>query len=66
MTPSPRECSTMARNPILEELYAARAEILKEYGGDLTAYIRDSAKRAKASGHPFAKIKQRFIRRNGV
>jgi hypothetical protein len=53
-------------NPILEELYAARAQIMARYGNDLGAYLRDAAERTKASGHPIAKIKQRTIRCSGA
>ena len=56
----------MATNPVLEELYAARAEIMAEHGNDLGAYLRDAAERSKASGHPVAKIKQRTIRCTGA
>jgi hypothetical protein len=56
----------MTTNPILEELYAARAQIMAEYGNDLGAYLRDAAERTKASGHPIAKIKQRTIRCSGA
>lgn len=52
----------MTSNPILEELYAVRAQIMTEYGNDLGAYLRDAAERTKASGHPIAGIKQRTIR----
>ena len=53
-------------NPILEELYAARAQIMAQYGNDLGAYLRDAAERTKSSGHPIAKIKQRTIRCSGA
>ena len=53
-------------NPILEELYAARAQIMAQYGNDLGAYLRDAAERTKTSGHPIAKIKQRTIRCSGA
>ena len=53
-------------NPILEELYAARAQIMAQYGNDLGAYLRDAAERTKASGHTIAKIKQRTIRCSGA
>ena len=53
-------------NPILEELYAARAQIMAQYENDLGAYLRDAAERTKASGHPIAKIKQRTIRCSGA
>ena len=56
----------MATNPILEELYAARAQIMAQHGNDLGAYLRDAAERTKTSGHPVAKIKQRTIRCNGA
>ena len=55
----------MTANPILQELYAARAQIMAEYGNDLGAYLRDAAERTKASDHPVAKIKQRTIRCTG-
>lgn len=47
----------MTTNPILEELYAARAQIMAKYGDDLGASLRDAAERTKASGHPIAQIK---------
>ncbi len=56
----------MATNPILEELYAARAQIMAQYGNDLGAYLRDAAERTKTSDHPIAKIKQRTIRCSGA
>ncbi|MDZ7619714.1 MAG: hypothetical protein U1E05_22165 [Patescibacteria group bacterium] len=52
----------MTANPILRELYAARAQIMVEYGNDLGAYLRDAAERSKKSDHPIAKIKQRTVR----
>lgn len=55
----------MSHNPILEELYAARDEILAEYEGDLEAYIRSAGERMKASGHPIANVQQRSVRRGG-
>lgn len=56
----------MTTNPILRELYAARAQIMAEFGDDLGAYLRDAAERSKESGHPMAKIKQRTIRCAGA
>ena len=56
----------MTRNPILEEIYKARDEILAEHDGDLRAYIRSANERALASGHPIATLKQRTIRRTGA
>jgi hypothetical protein len=32
----------MTENPIVEEIHRIREEILAEYGGDLSALIRDS------------------------
>ena len=56
----------MTGNPILEELYAARAQIMARYGDDLGAYLRDAAERTRVSGHPIAQIKQRTIRCTGA
>jgi len=56
----------MTTNPILQELYAARAQIMADYGNDLGAYLRDAAERTRASGHPIAQIKQRTIRCTGA
>ena len=56
----------MTTNPILEELYAARDQIMVEYGNDLGAYLRDAAERTKTSGHPIARIKQRTIQCTGA
>ena len=52
----------MTANPILQELYAARAQIMAKYGNDLGAYLRDATERTKTSGHPIAQIKQRTIK----
>lgn len=56
----------MARNPILEEIYKVREQILAEYHGDTSAYLRDAQGRLIASGRPIAKIKQRTIRCTGA
>ncbi len=56
----------MTRNPILEEIYKARDEILAEHDGDLGAYIRSANERALASGHPIATLEQRTIRCTGA
>ncbi len=53
-------------NLILEEIYDIRRQILAEHGDDLEAYLRAEFQRAKAAGHPVAKIKQRTIRRSGA
>ncbi len=56
----------MTSNRVLQELYAARAQIMSKYGNNLGAYLRDAAERTKASGHPVAQIKQRTIRCTGA
>ena len=49
----------MARNPILEEIYAARDKLLADCNGDVHAYVQDARQRALASGRPIATPKQR-------
>ena len=56
----------MTRNPILDELHEARRQILAEYDGDTSAYLRDAQARLMASGRPIAKLKQRTIRCTGA
>lgn len=56
----------MPRNPILEDLYAVRRQIMAEHGDDLGAYLHAQFERLKASGHPIANIKQRSIRCTGA
>jgi len=56
----------MTKNPILEELYAARSQIQAEHGDHLTAYLHSEFERLKAGGHPVAQIKQRTIRCTGA
>ena len=56
----------MTRNLILEEIYQIREQILGEYRGDTSAYLRDAQKRLLASGRPVAKITQRTIRCTGA
>jgi hypothetical protein len=51
----------MAKNPILEEIYAAREQLLAEHGGSLAEYLRAVAEREKTSSHPIAKITPRKI-----
>lgn len=53
-------------NPILKEIYHVRRQILAEHKDDLGDYLRAEFARAKASGHPIAKIKQRAIRCTGA
>lgn len=56
----------MTRNPILDELHEIRRQMLAEYHGDLSAYLRDAQARLEASGRPIAKLKQRTIRCTGA
>ncbi len=56
----------MPKNPILEELYAARSQIQSEHGDHLAAYLHSEFERLKAGGHPIAQIKQRTIRCAGA
>ena len=56
----------MMTNPILEELYDVRRQILAEHKDDLTDYLRAGLAQTKATGHPIAKIKQRTIRCTGA
>ena len=51
----------MTRNAILDELHAARRQILAEYAGDTAAYLRDAQNRLEASGRPIAQRQQRTI-----
>ena len=53
----------MEHNPILEEIYKVREQIMAEYRGDTAAYLRDAQERLLASGRPIANIQQRAIRR---
>lgn len=53
-------------NPILKEIHEIRKQILDEHGDDLGTYLHFELERAKASGHPVAKIKQRTIRGTGA
>jgi len=56
----------MTRNPILDELHAARKKLLADYNGDTAAYMRDAQARLEASGRPIWRGKQRTIRCNGA
>jgi hypothetical protein len=49
----------MNRNPILEELYAAREKLLADAGGDVHKYVQQARERALASGRPLANPKER-------
>ncbi len=52
-------------NPILNELYDIRREILAEHKDDLADFLRDELAQAKSAGHPVANVNQRRIRPNG-
>ncbi len=56
----------MTRNPILDELHAARKKILADCQGDTTAYLKDAQVRLEASGRPIWQGRQRTIRCNGA
>ena len=49
----------MPNNPILEELYAVRRQIMDEHGDNLFAYLHAEFERLKAAGHPIAYFPQR-------
>ena len=52
----------MARNPILEELHAARQQLLADCGGDTAAYLKEARARLEASGRPIAIREQKTLR----
>jgi hypothetical protein len=56
----------MQHNPILDELYAIRRQIMAEHADDLTEYLHMQFERTKSSGHPIAQVKQRTIRCTGA
>ena len=56
----------MQCNPILEELYTIRRQIMADHGDDLTAYLHSQFEQTKSSGHPIARMKQRTIRCTGA
>ncbi len=49
-------------NPILDELHATRAKLLREAGGDLHRYVEAARERALASGRSIAQPVQRAAR----
>jgi hypothetical protein len=53
----------MTPNPILDELYRIRSQILADHAEDLRPFLQSEMERLKSSGHTVAKIKQRAIRR---
>ncbi len=52
----------MSQNPILDELHAARQELLANVGGDLHRYVEEARQRALASGRPIAATTQKTDR----
>jgi hypothetical protein len=46
----------VARNEILDEIYAARETLLAQHGGDVHAYVESARKRALASGRLLAGV----------
>jgi hypothetical protein len=56
----------MPRNPILEEIYAARDKLLADCHGDIHAYVQEARQRALDSGRPIATPKQRTMRCTGA
>ncbi len=56
----------MPRNPILEEIYAARDKLLADCNGDVHAYVQEARQRALASGRLIATPKQRTKRCTGA
>ena len=53
-------------NPILSEIYDIRRQILAEHKDDLKGFLHAELERARAEGHPIARIKQRTIRSTGA
>ncbi len=49
----------MSRNPILDELHAARQKLLEDAGNDLHRYVEGARQRALNSGRLIAESKQR-------
>jgi cell division septum initiation protein DivIVA len=56
----------MSRNPILDELHAARQKLLGDAGGDVHRYVEEARQRALASGRVIAKRKQRTSQRTAA
>jgi len=57
---------TMTRNPILEELYAAREKLLADAGGDAHRYLEGVRKRERESGRLLSEEEQRTLRCTGT
>ncbi len=56
----------MPRNPILEELYAAREKLLADAGGDVHKYLEGVRKRELASGRLLEQVSHRTTNGNGT
>jgi hypothetical protein len=56
----------MTRNPVLDELYAAREKLLADCGGDVHKYLEGVRDRERASGRLLTPEEQRTIRCNGA
>ena len=56
----------ITRNLILEELYAARAKLLADAGGDAHKYLEGVRERERASGRLLSAEEQRTIRCTGA
>lgn len=52
----------MTRNPILEELYAAREQLLAEAGGNASEYLKGVRERERASKRLLSEDELRAIR----
>ena len=55
----------MTRNPILDELYAARDKLLSDAGGDVSKYLEGVRVRERASGRLLTPEELKTIRCNG-
>ena len=56
----------MTRNPVLEELYAAREKLLADAGGDAHSYLEGVRERERASGRLLSAEEQRTMRSTGA
>ena len=54
------------KNPVLEELHAARRKLLADWNGNTEAYLRDAQARLEKSGRPIWQGKQRTKHCNEV
>lgn len=51
----------MAKNPILDELYAAREKLLRDAGGDAHKYLQGVREREQGSGRLLSGAEQEAI-----